>query len=110
MNLTGLHTLIYLRKSRADLESEARGEGDTLARHRTLLLDYANRTGLAVGAVYEEVVSGDTIQRGRKCSGCFSKWKPDYGRRFWWWRCPALHAGTLPIRGLSQKHSNIPAH
>lgn len=61
MNLTGLHTLIYLRKSRADLESEARGEGDTLARHRTLLLDYASHTGLAVGAVYEEVVSGDTI-------------------------------------------------
>ena len=25
--------LIYLRKSRADLEAEARGEGETLARH-----------------------------------------------------------------------------
>ncbi len=59
--LTGLNTLIYLRKSRADLESEARGEGDTLARHRTQLLDYARRTGLAVGAIYEEVVSGETI-------------------------------------------------
>lgn len=61
MNLAGLNTLIYLRKSRADLESEARGEGDTLARHRTQLLDYARRAGLCIGAIYEEVVSGETI-------------------------------------------------
>ena len=61
MNLAGLNTLIYLRKSRADLESEARGEGDTLARHRTQLLDYAQKIGVVVGAIYEEVVSGDTI-------------------------------------------------
>lgn len=60
-NLTNLHTLMYLRKSRADLEAEARGEGDTLARHRTQLLDYARKTGLSVGAIYEEVVSGETI-------------------------------------------------
>lgn len=60
-NLAGLVTLIYLRKSRADLEAEASGAGDTLARHRARLLDYAKRVGLSVGAIYEEVVSGDTI-------------------------------------------------
>lgn len=52
---------IYLRKSRADLEAEARGEGDTLARHRRTLTELAEARGLPVGAIYEEVVSGDTI-------------------------------------------------
>ena len=52
---------IYLRKSRADLEAEARGEGDTLARHRRTLTELAAARGLPVGAIYEEVVSGDTI-------------------------------------------------
>lgn len=53
--------LIYLRKSRADLEAEARGEGETLARHKTALLELAKRMGLEVGGIYEEVVSGETI-------------------------------------------------
>ena len=32
---------IYLRKSRADLEAEAHGEGDTLARHEHILMELA---------------------------------------------------------------------
>ncbi|WP_346705419.1 recombinase family protein [uncultured Agathobaculum sp.] len=52
---------IYLRKSRQDLEAEARGEGDTLARHRRTLTELAEARSLPVGAIYEEVVSGDTI-------------------------------------------------
>ena len=35
--------VIYLRKSRADLEMESRGEGETLARHRAALLEVAKR-------------------------------------------------------------------
>lgn len=53
---------IYLRKSRADLELEARGELETLSRHRRALLDHAEKHGLVIGAVYEEIVSGETIQ------------------------------------------------
>ena len=34
---------IYLRKSRADAEAEAHGEGETLARHERALLDIARR-------------------------------------------------------------------
>ena len=34
---------IYLRKSRADLEAEAHGEGETLSRHKTALLELARR-------------------------------------------------------------------
>lgn len=53
--------LIYLRKSRADRESEARGEGETLARHEKALTELAARMNLPVGAVYKEIVSGETI-------------------------------------------------
>ena len=52
---------IYLRKSRADLEAEARGEGETLAVHRRRLIELAERRGLPIGEIYAEVLSGDTI-------------------------------------------------
>lgn len=52
---------MYLRKSRADQEAEARGEGETLARHETTLRAYAAGKGLHVKTVYREIVSGDTI-------------------------------------------------
>lgn len=53
---------IYLRKSRADMEAESRGEGETLARHRASLLELAKKQRLSVTEIYEELVSGDTIQ------------------------------------------------
>ena len=52
---------IYLRKSRKDAEAEQRGEGETLARHRKILLDYAARHGLRISKIYEEIVSGESI-------------------------------------------------
>lgn len=53
--------LIYLRKSRADLEAEARGEGETLARHEETLLALAKRKNLNIGGIYREIVSGESI-------------------------------------------------
>lgn len=52
---------LYVRKSRADAEAEARGEGETLARHINALLDLAKRRHLDVTQVYREIVSGETI-------------------------------------------------
>lgn len=52
---------MYLRKSRADLEAEARGEGETLARHRRALTALAQRNGHPISRIFEEIVSGDTI-------------------------------------------------
>lgn len=52
---------IYLRKSRADVEAEARQPMETLARHEKTLLDVARIQGLPITQVYREVVSGDTI-------------------------------------------------
>lgn len=53
---------IYLRKSRADLDAEALGQGETLARHRRQLLELAERSGYAVGEIYQEIRSGDSIE------------------------------------------------
>lgn len=51
----------YLRKSRRDVELEAMGQGETLARHERQLTDLAARLGLRIVQWYREIVSGDTI-------------------------------------------------
>lgn len=53
--------VIYLRKSRADMEAEQHGELETLARHEKALLELANRQKLHIANIYREVVSGETI-------------------------------------------------
>lgn len=53
---------IYLRKSRADLEAEKLGEGETLARHKKILTELAVRKGFYIGEIYEEIESGETIE------------------------------------------------
>lgn len=53
---------IYLRKSRADRDTEGQTVEEILARHKKILLDHAARKGLYIGEIYEEVVSGETIK------------------------------------------------
>ncbi len=53
---------IYLRKSRADLEAEKLGEGETLARHKKILTEFAVRKELYVEKIYQEIGSGETIE------------------------------------------------
>ena len=52
---------IYLRKSRKDLENQ---DYDVLKRHRKILLDFAKSKRITIHEedIYEEVVSGETIQ------------------------------------------------
>jgi len=52
---------MYLRKSRADLEAEARGEGETLKKHKTSLLRTAKNLGLNIIKIREEIVSGESL-------------------------------------------------
>lgn len=52
---------IYLRKSRTDREAELHGEGETLARHEKVLLEFARRNQMQVSKVFREIVSGETI-------------------------------------------------
>lgn len=51
----------YLRKSRADRDAELRGEGETLARHKALLIALSEKYNKPIEKWYQEVVSGDTI-------------------------------------------------
>lgn len=52
---------MYLRKSRADVEAEERGEGETLARHKNALFKLAKDMNVTVTKVFSEVVSGESI-------------------------------------------------
>lgn len=51
----------YLRKSREDQEAEARGEGETLAKHKKALFKLAREYNVNISKVYEELVSGESI-------------------------------------------------
>lgn len=53
---------MYLRKSRADIEAEKLGEGETLKRHKDILTKLAAKQGLYVGKIFQELVSGETIE------------------------------------------------
>lgn len=52
---------MYLRKSRADIELEAQGEMETLARHEKILLELSNKLDLTVTKIFKEIVSGENI-------------------------------------------------
>jgi DNA invertase Pin-like site-specific DNA recombinase len=52
---------MYLRKSRADEEAEARGEEETLKRHERILLALSRKMNIVISKIYREVVSGETI-------------------------------------------------
>lgn len=52
---------MYLRKSRADMEAEAHGEGETLSRHEKALTVLAEKSGLEIKKIYREIISGETI-------------------------------------------------
>lgn len=53
---------MYLRKSRADIEAEARGQFESLAHHLQILTDLAERYGIRIYKTYREIVSGDSIE------------------------------------------------
>ena len=52
---------VYLRKSREDLQAEARGEGETLSKHRKALFKLAKERNIIVTEEYAELVSGESL-------------------------------------------------
>lgn len=52
---------MYLRKSRADIELESIEKMETLKRHKKILSELARKQHLNVVAIYEEIVSGESI-------------------------------------------------
>lgn len=71
---------IYLRKSRADMEAEKLGEGETLTRHKKILTELAARKGYYIGEIYQEIISGaesieDRPEIKRLIEDCYAgKW------------------------------------
>ena len=55
---------MYLRKSRADMELEALGEGETLSKHKTMLFKLAAKHDIHPEqiVIYKEIVSGESLQ------------------------------------------------
>ena len=55
---------MYLRKSRADIELEALGEGETLRKHQAMLENLAAKHDIHPDqiVIYREIVSGESIQ------------------------------------------------
>lgn len=51
----------YLRKSREDLQAEARGEGETLSKHRKALFKLAKDNRIMITEEYQEIVSGESL-------------------------------------------------
>lgn len=51
----------YLRKSREDQEAEARGEGETLTKHKKALFRLAKDYNVNITKVFEEIVSGESL-------------------------------------------------
>ena len=62
VDITNGEYSLYLRKSRADLEEEERGKGETLARHEKMLKELAKKYGFSIGKIYREIVSGESIE------------------------------------------------
>lgn len=60
-DLAGKTGARYLRKSREDIQAEARGEGETLSKHRKVLDEFAEKWKLNVIDSFEEIVSGEKI-------------------------------------------------
>ena len=56
-----MSSCIYVRKSRADIEAENRGEGETLSRHIKTLQELADKKQIKIDKIYKEIVSGETI-------------------------------------------------
>lgn len=53
--------LMHLRKSRADLEAEARGEGETLAKHEAYLFKFAKEHDINIVHIRRELESGEFL-------------------------------------------------
>ena len=59
---------IYLRKSRADLEAEAHGEGETLARHEHACFPWLKNSTLRSAQSIKRWFPEKRSQRGQQCS------------------------------------------
>ncbi|MBP2645330.1 MAG: Recombinase [Firmicutes bacterium] len=90
----------YLRKSREDQEAEARGEGETLAKHRKALYKLANEYGIAITTVFEEIVSGESILNRPAMLSLLKEIENGKWRSVWCMDVDRLGRGGMQDQGL----------
>ena len=101
---------LYLRKSRADCEAEARGETETLARHEKILMELAEKLHLHITAVYREIVSGETISARPVMQQLLSEVEKTYGMEYLSWKWSVLPAVIPLIRASFPEHFSVLRH
>lgn len=99
---------MYLRKSRADAEAEARGEGETLARHEHTLQELAKRRHLPIVKVYREIVSGDSIAARPQMQQLLQDLENNLYDGVLVMEVERLARGNTIDQGLLHKHSRNP--
>lgn len=90
----------YLRKSREDQEAEARGEGETLAKHRKALFKYAKSLGVNITKVFEEIVSGESLVHRPQMLTVLQEVEDGRWRSVWCMDVDRLGRGGMQDQGL----------
>ncbi|MDF2570522.1 MAG: Recombinase [Sporomusa sp.] len=90
----------YLRKSREDLEAEARGEGETLIKHKRSLFKLAKEYGINVTKVFEEIVSGESLVHRPEMLTVLKEIEEGRWRSVWCMDVDRLGRGNMQEQGL----------
>lgn len=90
----------YLRKSREDQEAEARGEGETLAKHKKALFKLAKHHGVNITCVFEEIVSGESIIHRPEMLSLLKEVEEGKWRSIWCMDVDRLGRGGMQDQGL----------
>lgn len=90
----------YLRKSRDDLEAEARGEGETLIKHKKALFRLAKEYGVNITKVFEEVVSGESLIHRPEMLSVLKEVEEGKWRSVWCMDVDRLGRGKMQEQGL----------
>ena len=90
----------YLRKSREDHEAEARGEGETLGKHKKALSRLATEYGVTITKAFEEVVSGESLVHRPEMLVMLKEVEEEKWKSVWCMDVDRLGRGNMQEQGL----------
>ncbi|SDE83902.1 recombinase family protein [Sporomusa acidovorans] len=93
----------YLRKSREDQEAEARGEGETLAKHKKALFRLAKENNVKITTVFEEIVSGESVIHRPEMMQLLKEVGEGKWKSVWCMEVDRLGRGDMEDQGLILK-------
>lgn len=94
---------LYLRKSREDREAEARGEKETLEKHRRTLLKLAQDRGVNITGTFPEIESGESIIHRPEMVRLLREVSEGKWRSVWVMDIDRLGRGDMEDQGFIQK-------